>query len=122
MANTPRVITGPNQDITGRTITQDYQNPAYAATITVTTTAQRTTVQVAELTGTLTLDVATTNALIGDELVVLLSADATSGGHVVTFGTGCTAAGTLTVAASKFGKASGIFDGNSWIMTGTATV
>jgi len=120
MANTPRVITGANQDVTGRTITQDYQNPAYASTLTITTTAQNTTVQPGLLTGTMTLDIATTNALIGDQVVVLFAADGT-GNHVVTFGTGCQSGGTLTVAESKFGKATGHFDGTNWIISSNAT-
>jgi len=43
------------------------------------------------------------------------------GAHVVTFGTGFASPGTLSVAASKFGRAAFQFDGNRWVGSGTAT-
>ena len=121
MPNTPRVVTGVNQDTTGRTITQDYQAPAYASALTITTTAQNTTVNVGQLTGAVTVNVATTNPYIGDEIIFLFAADGT-GSHIVTFGTGCVSTGTLTVAESKYGKATAHFNGTEWIVSSNATV
>lgn len=124
MANSPRVVTGANQDTTGRTISQDYQAPAYAASITVNPTQQRTTINVGLLTGALTLNLgvgsSTTPPYIGDEIDILFTADS-GGTHVVTFGTGCASTGTLSVLASKYGKASGKFNGTVWVISSNAS-
>jgi hypothetical protein len=121
MANTPRVVTGANQDITGRTITQDYQTPAYGATIAVTFAEQTTTLKFAQLTGATTINLDATNPLIGDNCTMLFSADGTN--RVITWGTGCKAdATTLTVTASKFAIVYGTFDGTQWLLQSAATV
>lgn len=70
----------------------------------------------AAMTSALTINSVTTNAQLGDQLVFLFLADATP--RVVTFGTDMISAGTLTVAASKRGSATFVFDGVKFVETG----
>lgn len=115
MSTDYRVVTGKNQDITGRTITQDVQTPAYASAITVTTKEQYTDVYVGALSGALTLNVATTNAMIGDRLTVLFSTTG-AGNKTVTIGTGIAAtASTIVVTAAKYGSLTCVFNGTAWV-------
>jgi len=127
MATTPRFTPGPGQDNTARTITQDFQNPAYAATLSIVPVQQETLVQVQELTGNVTVNIATTvgasfnsapvGPYVGDEIVLLFAAD--SSNRTVTWGTGIAAsASTLVVTASKFGSAKFMFNGAEWQETG----
>lgn len=98
----------------GNVIVQDYQTPTYAASLTITTlaNAEETIVKVA-LTGALTLIAGTTNPLIGDKLILLLSADSTA--RAVTYSTGFTTTSTTdTVAASKTGVSEFIYNGTTW--------
>lgn len=111
--NTPRFTPGANQDNTLRTATQDYLNPAYAASIALKPSQGYTLVNVQQLTGALTVTAAVVAPFIGDELELLFAADGTN--RVVTFGTGFASAGTLTVVATKFGTAKFVFNGTSWI-------
>lgn len=112
--NTSRFTPGANQDNTLRTATQDYLNPAYAASIALKPSQGYTLVNFQQLTGALTVNVPNfAAAYIGDELEMLFAADGTN--RVVTFGTGLASAGTLTVVASKFGTAKFVFNGTSWI-------
>ena len=112
--NTPRFSPGTNQDNTLRTVTQDYQNPAYAANIALKLSEGYTLVNVQQLTGALTMTADATHPYIGDELELLFSSDA-GGPRVVTFGTGFASAGTLSVAASKYGSAKFVFNGSVWV-------
>ncbi len=96
----------------------DIQTPAYAATLSVTTTKKVTKVIPAQLTGAATINAVVTGAVAGDILILSFSADGTN--RVVTFGTNFTSAGTLTVVASKFGSASFIFNGTAFTETGRA--
>lgn len=112
--NTPRFTPGVNQDNTFRTVTQDYQNPAYAATIAIVTAQAYTLVNVQQLTGALSLSANVANPFIGDELEFLFASDGV-GAHVVTFGTGFASSGTLSVAASKYGSAKFVFNGSVWV-------
>jgi pyruvoyl-dependent arginine decarboxylase (PvlArgDC) len=111
MPNTLRFTRGAGQDKTFRTVTQDAQQVAYAASIAITPVEQVNLVQVAQLTGALTLTAVVTNLFIGDIVRVLFSADATN--RVVTFSTGFATAGTVTVTASKFAFVEFIFNGAS---------
>lgn len=110
------------QTLTGRSYglvtVQDYQAPAYAATIAITTgvNSDYTLVNVGQLTGALAFNILATNPLIGDIVKCIFSADGTN--RVVTFGANIKSAGTLTVLANKYGTASFIFDGTNWIETG----
>ena len=118
MATTPRFTGSANQDNTGRTLLMDYQAPAYASSIAIATdvNATNTLVQVAQLTGALTMTIgvgtSTTAPYIGDEVRLMFSADGTN--RVVTLGTGFVSSGTLTVTASKFASVSAIFNGTAW--------
>jgi len=109
MPNTPRVVTGANQDTTGRVITQDYQAPDYAATLAVVPTAQFTCFNVAQLTGAMTVNATVTNMYIGDEVTILLATDATQ--RIVTLGTNILSSGTVTIPASKTATVKLVFDG-----------
>jgi hypothetical protein len=111
MPNTPRVVTGENQDTTGRTITQDYQAPVYAATLAIVPTKQFTCFNVGQLTGAMTVNATVTNMYIGDEVTFLLAADGTN--RIVTFGTNFVSSGTVTVTASKKATVKGVFDGTA---------
>jgi hypothetical protein len=125
MANTSRFPGGGNNDNTSRILTNEVQNRNYAASIAVTAREASTLITVGQLTGALSLTIgtgtATTAPYTGDIVRFLFGADGT--GRVVTFSTGFQSAGTLTVAANKFGSASFTFNGSTWIETGrTATV
>ena len=112
----------PNQDNTGRALTYQFQNPAYAATLSIVTTAFETVVLVAPLTGALTLNIgvgsSTAPPYVGDSVTFLFSS---TPGETVTLGTGISAsAGTLVIAAGKKGSISFTFDGATWVETGRA--
>jgi hypothetical protein len=103
-----------------RASTIDVQTPAYAATISLTTTKRVTFVNVAQLTGALTINAVVTSAVINDKVTFTFGADGTN--RVVTFGTNMKSSGTLTVTASKYGTAEFIFDGTNWLqLNATAT-
>lgn len=113
------LTTRPNEDNTGRIITNDYIAPVYAASIALKLSAAKTYVKVGLLTGALTLTAETTRPLIGDELVVMFLADGTN--RTVTLSTGLTgSAATIVVTASKQATYTAIFDGTSWVETGRA--
>lgn len=98
----------------GNVIVQDYQTPTYASSLAVTTLAnsEETVVKLA-LTGNITLTVGTTNPLIGDKLIFLLSADSTA--RTVTYSTGfATTSTTDTVAASSTGTSTFRYNGTTW--------
>lgn len=120
MSTTSRFGNGPNNDNTGRTVTQDYLAIAYAASIALKPLAAKTIYKIGAATGALSLTIDTVAPLIGDEVIILFTSDAT-GSRVVTFSTGFNSPGTISLAASKFGKAAFTFDGTSWIGSGTAT-
>lgn len=119
MANTPRVVTGANQDITGRTITQDYQSVAYASSIAFSVKEQLTSIKVGTLTGAPTFTISTTDSLIGDELKLILTADST--GRTITFSTGFGGITTLAVGSSASAVASFVFNGSAWCFVSSGT-
>jgi hypothetical protein len=96
----------------------DIQTPAYAASIAITTTKNITKVIPAQLTGALTLTAVVTSAVTGDILIFAFAADGTN--RVVTFSTNIASAGTLTVVASKYGSATFIYNGTTWVETSRA--
>jgi len=112
MAN-PRFGITPNDDNTGRVITYSYYNPAYAATLLVAPNASCTSYVVQQLTGAATINSSTGNAMPLDKITFLFNAD--SSNRVVTFGTGFSTSGTLTVTASKKASASFMYDGTSFV-------
>lgn len=119
MSTASRFTSGPGQDKTLRTVTQDYQNPDYAATLNLAPTEEKTRVNVKTLTGALTINIAvgsaTTAPYVGDEIEILLTADTTA--RVVTFGTGFTSNGALTIPISSSAVISFKFNGVSWLQT-----
>lgn len=123
MGTTARFTGSAGTDNTDRRAYNDYQNPAYAASIAVTTKekASNTLVQVT-LTGALTLTIgvgsATTAPYVGDTVSFLIKSDASI--RVVTFSTGFQPAGTLSTVASKTVSADFMFDGTGWQETGRA--
>ena len=118
MPNTPRIVTGKNQDVTSRVLTNDYSNPAYVATLALVPTANDTVVNVQQLTGAMTINVAVTGVYIGDKLHFMFAAD--SSNRTVTFGTGLASGGTITVTASKYGFVDFMFNGTTFVETGRA--
>jgi len=123
MSTSPRFSGAAGKDNTDRLAFNDYQNPAYAASIAlaIKPNATKTTVQIT-LTGALTLTIgvgsATTAPYVGDEVLILVKSDASI--RVVTFSTGFQPAGTLSTVASKTVAASFVFDGTGWQETGRA--
>ena len=118
MPNTSRIVPGANQDVTSRVLTNDYQNPAYAATLALVPLANDTIVNVQQLTGAMTINVTVTNLYIGDKIHFMFAADSTN--RTVTFGTGCASTGTITVTASKYGYVDFMFNGTTLVETGRA--
>jgi hypothetical protein len=120
MATTSRFPTGPSFDNTSRIITNAHQMTAYAASVAITTTYANTVVNMAQLTGALTLTIGTgttdTAPYAGDTVRFLFAADGTN--RVVTFSTGFQSAGTVTVTASKYGTVAFMFNGTTWVETG----
>jgi hypothetical protein len=115
---TARFTGAKNVDNTGNVISRGFQSPAYGATIALTTKPFEsfTLVQVAQLTGALTMTAgvgsATLPPFVGDEMQILFSADATN--RIVTFSTGFSTSGTLTVTASKTATVKFMFNGTAW--------
>lgn len=122
MSTSFRFEPGAGQDNTFRTKKQDAKSLAYAATIALVCDADLTQVKVGTLTGALTMTAnvgsSTTPPYVGDELQIMLLADATS--RTVTFGTGFAASAALVLPISKRATASFVFDGAAWVETGRA--
>jgi hypothetical protein len=123
MSVTKRFIPSPGQDNTLRTVTQDAQAPAYAASLTIVTTADRTIITPAPLTGAQTLNLSvgssTTAPFVGDEVEILYAA--TGGPFTVTLGTGAAVtATTLVVGANKYASIKFRFNGTIWQETDRA--
>ena len=109
----------PNKDNTSRIITNDFQQPAFVTPLALVITKAKTLVQPAQLTGivTITANVGDDAAddlqpFVGDEVEFLLQSDGTS--RVVTFGTGFTPNGTLSVTTGKFGYIKFMFYCATW--------
>lgn len=119
MPNTPRIVPGANQDVTSRVLTNDYQAPVYAATISPMVTAARTVIGPIAVTGVLTINPSIVNSYIGDELALMFT-NGTGGALVVTLGANVASIGTLSVAAGKKGTIYAVFDGATWVESGRA--
>lgn len=123
MSTLPRFTGAKNNDNTDRLVKNDYQNPAYAASIAIVTSpyAAKTLVAIT-LAGALTLTIgvgtATTPPMVGDTITFLIKSDASI--RVVTFSTGFQPAGTLSTVASKTVSAEFMFDGTGWQEIGRA--
>jgi hypothetical protein len=119
MPNSPRIVPGVNQDVTSRVLTNDYQAPVFAATISPVITAARTVIGPVALTGAVTFNPSLAQSYIADEITVLFS-NGTAGALVVTTGANISSLGTLSVAAGKKGSIYMIFDGATWVESGRA--
>lgn len=123
MSTLPRFTGAKNKDNTDRLVKNDYQAPAYAASIAIVTSPYATRTLVAiTLAGALSLTIgvgtATTPPMVGDIVEFLIQSDASI--RVVTFSTGFLPAGTLSTVASKSVSASFMFNGTGWLETGRA--
>lgn len=124
MSTIARFSSAPGSDNTARILNHEYLTPAYAAAITINPTKSKTLVNVAALTGAITINAGVGSAssapYVGDELVLLFTSAAI---QVITFGTGFLSTGTLSTAAGKTANARFIFNGASWCEAGrTITV
>ena len=116
---TSRITPGTNQDVTSAVLNNDYQAPAYAATLAPVLFAARTVIGPIALTGALNINPSIAQNFIGDELVLLFT-NGTGGALVVTLGANVSNIGTLSVAAGKKGTIYAVFDGATWVETGRA--
>jgi hypothetical protein len=113
MPNSPRFVSGANQDNTLRTVTRDQQAPAYAATISPTITQEFTYIGPIALTGACTFNPSISQSYIGDEVVVHFT-NGTAGALVVTLGANTGNAGTISVAIGKAATWTARFNGTVW--------
>lgn len=91
---------------------KEYSAPAYATPTTITPTSEDNIYNFAQLTGALTLNAAETKAYTGDRMYLLFNADGTD--RVVTFNTGYSSQGTLTVPASTYVSVFFVYNGDAW--------
>jgi hypothetical protein len=124
MSTSARFTGAAGKDNTDRNTFNDYQAPAFAATIAlvIKPNASNTLIVPATLTGIVTFSAnvgtATTPPYIGDTINMLLVSDGTS--RVVTFGTGFLPTGTLSVTTAKYATISFVFNGTGWLETSRA--
>lgn len=117
----PRFGTLPNQDNTGRALTYAYSAPAYAATLALSPNAYQTTVNVGLLTGNITITAGVKGGYSADQLVLIVTADAT--GRTVTLSTGFTSRSTpISVPAGLTKIIEFVFNGVTWVETGTGSL
>lgn len=124
MSTTARATGAVNRDNTGAVLTNDYQTPAYAATLAPVLKAAFTLIKPGTLTGALTINLATpvvytdndTAPFVGDKVRFLLVSDGTS--RTVTFGTNMApTATTFVVTTAKYGSVEFTFNGTIWLET-----
>src|ERR1035437_3099645 len=85
---------------------------AYAATKTLAPTMEETVYNFDQLTGVISISVTITPCYTGDKMICLFHADGSD--RVVTFSTGFSSAGTLTVPASTYTSVMFVFNGSAW--------
>ncbi len=112
-STTPRFGTKPSDDNTGRVLTYKYLTPAYAASIAINPSAYSTTVKFGTLTGALTLTSVVASSFATDNLKLIFLADGTN--RVVTFSTGFSSGGNVTVNAGTTMTVNFTFDGVGWV-------
>ena len=109
---TPRFGTAKNQDNTGRVLTYGYLSKAYQAVDTIKANAFLSIRNEGTLTGALTLKANVTACHVGDQLNILFTDD--GGGRTITFSTGFSSGGTLTMGASTKAVVYFVFNGVGW--------
>lgn len=85
---------------------------AYASTINVIPTQEETTYNIGQLTGSLTMTSSVSVCYTGDRMTCLFSADGSD--RVVTFSTGFSSNGTLTILANTSTEVGFLFNGTAW--------
>lgn len=112
----PRWGSGPpTNDNTGRVLTYIKLTKSFASTVYVLPNAFETIVSMGSLTGAQVDSASVTNAYFGDKLIYCFAADTLTAGRVVTFSGALKSAGTFTIAKSKKGTITFVFDGVAWI-------
>lgn len=89
---------------------------AYASSVALAPTMEITTYNFATLTGAMTVTAVVTPCYTGDKMICLFKANTTS--RTVTFSTGFSANGALTVLASGSAQIEFTFNGTSWVEKG----
>ena len=117
MPNQLRFTRGAGQDKTFRTVTQDAQQIAYGVTITITPVEQVNLIQVAELTGGVSISSNNQNLFIGDIVKFLFLGNGDT--NEVTFGGGF-ATNSTDFLVPNFGYIEFIFNGQYLQETGRA--
>lgn len=112
---TPRFGTLPNQDNTGRVLTYGYSNPAYASTYKISANAYETTVLFDTLTGSMTLTAGVKSCYVADKLNIIFVASGAT--RVVTFSTGFSSGGSISIASGATATVDFEFNGAGWIQT-----
>ena len=113
-----RFGTSASKDNTGRKLTCAYLTPTYASTLTVTPNASVTYVKPSSLTGAMTLNCATTNAQVCDEVTFIFYG---TGSRTITFNTGIVASSSTLVCDSLQSCTwKGVFNGTAWVETSRA--
>ena len=119
MSTNARFSSAAGSDNTDRVRDNQYLTPAYAASLALVPVKSFTLVNVAALTGAMSITAgvgaAATAPYVGDRIKLLFSAAST---QVVTFSTGFLSTGTLSVTAGKTANATFIFNGASWCEEG----
>ncbi len=110
---TPRFGTAKNQDNTGRVLTYKFARPDYAATVALGPNAYETTYVFDTLTGALTLTSSVGSCHAADKLSLVFVADGTN--RVVTFSTGFTSGGNITVNSGTKMTVNFVFNGIGWV-------
>lgn len=102
----------PGTDNTYSLAHKEIKSITFASTKTLAPTMEETVYDFALLTGAITVNVTVTPCYTGDKMICLFHANGTD--RVVTFNTGFTAAGTLTVPASTYTEVMFVFNGSKW--------
>lgn len=111
-STTPRFGTTGNQDNTGRTLTYAYQAPTFSTPQVIACNAYETTIKMGTLTGAQTLTANVTACHVGDKLNLLLTDD--GNGRTVSFSTGFTSGGNVTMTAGAKACIYFVFNGAGW--------
>ncbi|QTE37476.1 hypothetical protein J3L18_31000 [Mucilaginibacter gossypii] len=127
MSSISRFTGLPQDDNTDRILKNDFQTPAFAATVAIVVkgSVARTIIKPATLTGVVTFSInvadpltndANNGPFVGDGVEFYLTPDGTT--RVVTFGTGFLPTGTLSVTTAKYAYIAFRFNGTGWVESG----
>ena len=102
----------PGTDNTYLMTTKENKAITYAATVALGPTQEQTNYDFNQLTGAMTITAGITKAYTGDRMTCLFHANGSN--RIVTFSTGFSANGTLTVVASTYASVTFTFNGVAW--------